>query len=350
MTTAVIDDAKKTRLNPIWLIAAAMTVAALWNDALGALRVLARFFQAWLEFWREAWRRVFDLIEPYVVQTFPPDAYDMLTLIGTLLATIGVGQMLLALGKSERPMTTYDEIERLFGFSDIATKALTAAAVGAALLVIIIPFFGALNQTVAEAARANISHSPSLILPDGSRFEGHLLSTASYGICATLVLFAFRSSVLHGVMGLAGGSILVASALFLEMNGYDLQTNAIIFGSNITVGMLAVYVTALILVFFTHRVANSDSFELSWDHALPLTVFASLLFMPIIFLFANTEMLPAHTALWASFCAVLGLIAARSALPLVQLAIIVLGVLAIDFVASAALDVWHSVATASGPA
>ena len=148
------SEASKSRLNPLFLIVPALTILAQWQESMSVLQFLADICEEWLSFWKEAWRRLFLWLEPYVLRTYPPESYDMLTLIATLASTVGLGGLILSSANGRLAVTTLDEVERYVKAPSILTIGLTAVIITSALAVIVVPFFPAMDLAVTRDAEA----------------------------------------------------------------------------------------------------------------------------------------------------------------------------------------------------
>ena len=291
-------ESRKSGLNPIWLVAAAITVAAQWDQAFGMFRLLAEVFRNWLILWREVWQRFFDWLQPYVIRSFAPEYHDMLTLIATLLATLGIGQLILNAGKeSTPPITTTDAVRRIIGGPTWLCALLANMLIAGALAIVMFPFLHALVGLWENASayydsvianRTESSPAWQLLWLPAEVEKFYMTMGAFVPLFLIPFLWVFNIVVYH--------SLYSRSVLISLIGGIFL------FG------------------FFA---------------------------MPIMYLFLpkleGADWTSPAVALWYCLIAVLSVLAIRTALPIVQLALMIIALLAIDAGAGFAVDVWTTI-------
>lgn len=128
---------RKERVNPLWLVPTAVTLAALYQEVFEFGHLLAEVARKWLSLWREIWQRLFELLSPLVHIELSADHLDNLTLWIVLAACLGVVPTLL--GQNHR-QTTAETIAQWTRWPDLPVYAASGAVSLIAITLLVSPF------------------------------------------------------------------------------------------------------------------------------------------------------------------------------------------------------------------
>lgn len=144
-------------LRVIFLLPTALVVIALYQDLFGAAQFLAQFLREWSAFWSQVWTEAFILLKPLGVR-FPHQSHDMLTLMVTLLAVIGLWPLLLTpLGIRPYSQTVRDAVTGAFPREPAWLIAmLTMCIVLTALIIVLFPFSRSQGPHVTQGLEASL--------------------------------------------------------------------------------------------------------------------------------------------------------------------------------------------------
>lgn len=351
------ETSEKSRLNPLFLIVPVLTVLAQWQESMSVLRFLADLCATWLTLWQEVWRRLFNWMEPYVLRTYPSDSYDMLTLVATLISTIGIGNIILSVVGKGSVVTTRDEVDRFIIAPSSVRLTLTGLIIVAALAVVIFPFYQVLDDTMArsaeESAARAVAAAQRAAHPWWYRDWMPAASLVVTAIGIFCMLLAFLVSYAEALL-IIGGLILAAfgtsAALWLAL----VSPGA--FGQSYIAVKWANYASLMIVPITVVGLAaahgrSSNALRGMWlMGAINALIPIFYLWVPDVPVMGSLDISAMWTnpasALVSGLLASFIFIAARSALPLVHLAIIVVTIMLLDQAIGVFADVWTTVQAA----
>lgn len=289
----------KSQANPIWLLPSAMTLMAFYKDIVEFGQMLAAVCRGWMVFFRELWSRIFSMAPPGAVPRMDPAMGDMLTLWVT--SSIAIWAFPLIAGQRDgRVKTTVEALEESFGLPANVARGLAFTLIALAVLGMAAPLGLAASpddqQTVARSLQAS-----TLISPGGREFrdwfanDGAWLAWSLVGLGGALLTFVFF------VIGPILSAAILSKREKLELTAIGISM---------------------------------------W--VLSGGLLAAALFVP-------ASGIPVHGLQHVhadlavlSLLTLIGLVAWRSALPFVQLALLILAVLTLDAAVRFGLDVWSS--------
>jgi len=278
-------DALSKNLKVILLLPTALVVIALYQDLFGAAQFLAELLRRWSAFWAVVWREVFAWLEPFGL-SFPHHGYDMLTLMATLLAAIGLWPLLL----------------KPFGLARD-------------------------TRTVRDAVAASAPSAPTWFV---TAFTLMLIVFASF-----VILFPFLQS--QGTSIFIGFGYLVASVVEGPQPGDWVRFGSALgslVSTTLFVGIL-IFTGARYVIFYERFVINTN---FPWGDVILMAL--TLALCVYLYSFEGTDVAFSLTLLFLAPIFLLHGICRTSALSLVQIAFVVCGVLILDVLIRAGAEIW----------
>lgn len=276
------------RSNPVWLLPSAMTFVAFYKDLLEFGQLLADICRDWLDLCRVLWERLFAAVSPSLAQDVAGPSADMLTLWVTSSLAIWLFP-LIAGQRGGQIKTTVEALVEL-RLPPFLARLVAFVLIGVSSAVIAAPFTlppaGAEQDTLARALQSGQVLAPQ----DESPLAAWALIGA--GIAALSYIFFFI------------GPRLAAAELSAREK----------------------FESALISILF-------------W--IVSAALLAAALISPNGVALFGGEIMQADIMV-ASLVALIGLVSWRSALPFVQLALLIAVVLTADAALRFLLDIWAS--------
>jgi hypothetical protein len=283
-------EAQKRNVHPLWLWPSAMTFIAFYEKVFKFGGLVVEVCRVWLDFSRTFWERLFAL-SPSVSVPQDPALYDMLTLWVTASFAIWFFPLLTP-ASDGRVKTTVDALGETLRLPPPAARGLGFIVIALAILVVAAPF-GAFDSSPERTLVETLQQSA---IVSGGGLADWL---SGGGLWFAVVLAAFGAAALSYVYFVIGPRLAAA--------------------------------------------------ELSDEEKRDLIVIAAALWLTSAALLAAAVFLPAGLfglgrldLMVLSLLSLVGLVAWRSALPFVQLAVLIVAAVAVNEALEFLIGVWRA--------